>query len=370
MLLQQNQAPATQTGMPGHPGPPQLANPFAKAAREHVELIFDVSRVPSAAISSLGNGVLEVPAYGYLRHLVFLVESTGGAGAAVVAADAPWNILTDVALTDVNGQFIFGPYTGFEMYLVHLFGGYNFDPDPTRSPAYSAPDTGGNFSFLLRLPCEITGTDGLGALANQNASSTFKVRLSLNSTTAVFTTAPTTLPTVRVRCYLEAWTQPNATDSLGVPNQLTPPALGTVQNWSKEDKVINAGSQTPRLSRVGNALRNIVCVTKDATGARIGTMFPDPINFQWDGRQLFAVPVKLQRHYMQERYGVSAASLPVGVYVFDFTHDADYHCGNELRQEYLTTTQASRIELQGVYGAAGTMTILTNDVLAFADAAL
>ncbi|MCW2897757.1 MAG: hypothetical protein JWO67_22 [Streptosporangiaceae bacterium] len=366
--------PTTQTGVAAgdaHNAPAQIVNPFTKAAREHVEQIIDVSWTPAGAVKQLGNGTIEVPAYGYLRHLLLLVEATGGAGGnAAINADAPWNVLTDVGVTDVNGQWIFGPYSGYETMLAHLLGGYSFDSDPTRSPAYSAPDASGNFSYLLRIPFEITSQDGLGALANQNAASTFKVKASMNQASAVFSTSPTTMPSVRLRIFMETWTQPNSTDTLGVPNQVQPPSLGTVQNWTKEDKNIAVGSQNPRISRVGNAIRNLVLVTRDVSGNRISTMLPDPLQLNWDGRQLFQEPTKLIRHYMQERYGYAAAALPLGVYALDFTHDFDGHPGGELRNGYLPTTQASRIELTGQWGAAGTLTIMTNDVLAFADAAL
>lgn len=348
-----------------------MANPFTKAAREKVEPFFDVSGVPGASSRQLGNGILEVPAGGFLRNLLIHVEASGGTGvAAVIKADAPWSIIDSIALTDVNGQFIFGPYTGYEWYLVHLFGGSAFDGDPTRSPAYEAPTTDGNFQFILRVPIEITHQDGLGALANQNSSSTFKVQLSLAGKAAVYSTDPTTVPTVRVRGFVESWTQPAPTDAFGTPNQVYPPALGTVQNWSKEDKAIAAGSQTPRLSRVGNAIRTLILVTKNSSSARVSTMFPEQLTIKWDGRELVSLTGDVLRHYMQERYGYTGAQLPTGVYVFEFTHDFDGHPGGESRNGYLNTTQASRIELSGVYGSAGTMTVLTNDILAFADAAL
>lgn len=369
--------PPTQTAVAqnggGTPSAGVPANPFTKAAREHVEPIFDVSGVPGAGARQLGNGILEVPAYGYLRNLVFLIEATGGAaGAAVVAvrADAPWSVIDSVALTDVNGQFIFGPYTGYEWFLVNLYGGSAFQSDPRKSETFANVDTNGNFKFLLRLPVEITHQDGLGALANQNSSSTFKVQLTLAGSDAVYSTAPATVPTVRVRGFLEAWTQPNDQDAFGVPNIKFPPALGTVQNWSKEDKAIAAGSQTPRLSRVGNAIRTIILVTKNAAGQRVGNMFPEQLSLDWDGRQLMTLPPALLRHYNSERYGYPAADLPIGVYVIEFTHDFDGKPGGESRNGYLNTTQASRIELKGNYGAAGIMTVLMNDVLAFADAQL
>lgn len=336
------------------------ARPFTQASREHVEPVFDTSFTPGASQSALGT--FEIPAAGYLRHVVFLVEATGGTGAAAVAkADAPWSAIAEVTLTDVNGQPLFGPLTGYELFLCHLLGGYTFDADPTRSPAYTAMSADGNFSFLLRLPVEITGRDALGSLANMNASSTYRLRVTAGALGDIYATNPTTTPSIRVRAYIETWTAP-ATGEV-------PPFLGTTQYWSKQIINSQSGQQTWRLLRVGNAIRNLVFVTRDSTGARVSTSMPDPVQIMLDGRLWQTVPVKLLRHYLQERYGYASAQIPTGVYVLDLTHDLDYHPGNELRDGWLPTTSATRLELQGVAGAgaaSGTVTILTNDVASFA----
>lgn len=333
---------------------------FTQAAKEHVEPVFDTNFTPGANQTNLGT--FEIPAAGFLRHVVFVVEATGGTGTAAVAkADAPWTAFAEVTLTDVNGQPLFGPLSGYELYLAHLLGGYSFDCDPTRSPAYTAMTTAGNFSFLLRLPVEINGREGLGALANTNASSTYRLRVTAGSLADIYGTNPTGVPVIRVRAYIETWTSPSTGE--------TPPFSGTTQYWSKQIINSQSGQQTWRLLRVGNAIRNLVFITRDSTGARVATSMPDPVQVMLDGRLLATLPVKLLSHYLQERYGITGANIPTGVYVLDFTHDLDGKAGFELRDGWLATSSATRLELTGVAGAGaagGTVMVLTNDVASFA----
>lgn len=342
------------------------ANPFTRASQQRVEHVSDQSKALSANPSDLDS--IEIPASGFLRHLLVLVEVTGLTAASTLKADAPWSVLQALSLHDVNGQPLFGPLSGFEAYLAHKFGGYSFDADPKRSPAYST-DANGNFSFLLRIPVEITERDAFGALPNQNSSSTYRLAVTLAGTGDVYSAQGAGAPSARVRVWMETWSLPNGADSRGVPNVTAPPALGTTQYWSKEVKNVAAGQQTHRFSRVGNAIRNLILVTRDAGGARVGTIFPDPALLLWDGRQLATYNAKVLGHHTAERYAYTGAQLDTGVYVLDRIHDFDGHPGGELRDGYLHTTSASRLEMQGVFGAVGTMTILTNDIAAFAGAA-
>jgi len=364
-LVTPEQGQATDHAKANGGKPATPVRSFTASSDEHVEPAgIDVSSVLTA--NAQGLGPFDVPAVGYLRGIAVIVEATGGAGGAAVAkADAPWSVVQSVQLSDVNGQPMFGPYTGYEWYLVNLLGGYDFMPDPTKCADYTAVDANGNFSFILRVPVEITSRDALGALANMNSSAAYRLSVTLAPSTDVYGTPPaTTLPTVRVRGYVEAWTQPAAVGLDGLPNTVQPPALGTTQYWSKQ--VINAaaGQQTWRLARVGNAIRNLVFVTRDATGARVSTIWPDPATLNVDGRQREMLPVKLSGHYLQTRYGIAA--IPAGVYVWDYTHDFDGHPGGELRDLWLRTTAATRLEVTGTAGAAGTVTALTNDVASFA----
>jgi len=176
-------------------------------------------------------GPTSLPAYGYARSVIVLVTASGGADSGetvAVTADAPWNVISQIQLTDVNGAPIFGPFGGYNWMLANLFGGYVFNQAPVNSPLYTAPVVGasasGNFQFMLRIPLEITSRDGLGSLPNQNAASTYKMTYTQAASTTVYSTPPDTLPTIRVRAWLEAWTQPDPVDLMGRPQATVPPA--------------------------------------------------------------------------------------------------------------------------------------------------
>jgi hypothetical protein len=58
----------------------------------------------------------------------------------------------------------------------------------------------------------------------------------------------------------------------------------------------------------------------------------------------------------------AAQGLDNGVFVYDFMHEFDGMLGRENRDLWLPTLGSTRLELQGSFGAAGTLTVLTNDV--------
>jgi len=338
--------------------------PFVRAAYEHTEPAnLDDSRILNANTQLIGP--VEIPAYGYLRSLLILVQATGGAGAgATGTADAPYNVLSEVALHDVNGAPIVGPVDGFDLYNINKLGGYAAFDDPALGPAFSAiSGTGGNFSFLLRVPVEVNNRDALAALPNMNAGSTYKLRLSLAPSTVVFATPPaTTLPTVRVRVWAECWSPPSASNDLGQMQAVQPPALGTTQMWSKYIAPVVVGANTIQLRRVGNLIRDLIFIHRNGSGVRADANLPDPFQLYMDGRLITNEGFLVRRTYMRERYGIPAASLDVGIFCLDFAHDFDGRMGGELRDGWLQTAQSTRLELQGSFAASGALTILTNDV--------
>ncbi|NEC08660.1 hypothetical protein, partial [Streptomyces sp. SID7909] len=92
-----------------------------------------------------------------------------------------WNVISEIALIDVNGAPVVGPFSGYDLYLINKYGGYGYASDPKQSPMYSGVSaTGGNFRMLLRVPVEFSAREGLGALPNANAASTWKLRVTLN----------------------------------------------------------------------------------------------------------------------------------------------------------------------------------------------
>lgn len=359
-------APATESKQTDDKAADAPARAFVAGSRERTQPFHD--RSTQLGSSGTQVGPEDVTAFGFLRHLVVFVEATGGAaGAATVAAneDAPFSVLDDVTLHDVNGNPIVR-LSGYELYLANKWGAYNFLTDPKQRPSYEAVDADGNFGFLLRIPVQVSGRDGFGSLVNQNAGQTYKMTYTLAGAAQVYDTAPDTLPTVRTRAWLEAWTPPRSAGTDGAGFKQAPPAHGSVQFWRRFPVNIEAGAQTIRLPHVGNHIRTIVAALR-SDGSRSTEAFPDPVQLHIDGNVLDNIARPFLRDRMAERYGFDAAEdapggLDAGVMVWDFQHDLDGKAGFETRDGYLATTQATNLELSGTFGASGVLTILTNDV--------
>lgn len=362
----------SQGGNASRKAPAAAPQPFTRAAREHIEPMLDVSNPLTATSTALGP--YDVPAYGYMRGIWLYVTASGGSGTATVAAteDSPWNIISEISLLDVNGAPLFGPVGGYDMYLINKWGGYNLG-DPRQSPLNQDVVTGanasGNWGFLLYCPVELSQRDGLGSLPNANAASTFKVRITLAPSSSVYSTAPTNLPTIRVRAWLDAWTQPNATDLKGNANSTQPPAMGTTSYWSKTTLNLGSGFQTPRLTRVGSYIRDLIFIYRDTGGSRANGagFFPQDVSMYWDSKNLKTHSRDLWRHQMARRSGFvgtagAAGGLDTAVWVEDFMHEFDGRIGNELRDGWLGTVQSTRLEISGQFTGAGTLTVITNDV--------
>lgn len=348
---------------------PRARVPFVAASRERVEPFHDQTHTLGSSARTVSS--IDVPAIGYLAAIVLDVEMTGGDGSttsAVAHEDAPFRVLDSVSLADVNGNPLFGPVSGYHAYLAEKYGAYSFVTDPKMLPSFSDVSDGGNARFRLRIPIQISGRDALGALANQNASQTYKLSYVVAARGDVFDTEPEPdVPDVRVRAHLEVWVQPRETSVSGSPQETSPPAHGTTQYWTPSVFNVSSGQQTIQHPRVGNIIRSLVFVMRDSTGERTTNGFPDSMQFQYDGSLVEDASRNYIRDRMAERYGLTAdddepGGLDTGVIVWEWSHDLDGRPGYEDRLLYLHTTSATRLEFRGDFSSSGALTVLTNDI--------
>ena len=353
----------------GQAQPALAAKSFVRASMEHRESAgIDISRAISASDQDLGS--FPIPAYGYLRSLLVWVSVSGGAGTAAFNADAPWNILKNIIIQEPNGATIAQFNSGYDLFLANKWGGYRGWNDPKAKFDYATNVTGGAANFLLRIPLELRARDGLGSLPNQNAAAAFQLRMTLSSAATVYTTNPTTLPTVRIRVISEEWDQP-AISSDGSPNQTTPPAMNTTQYWTKQIYPVTAGLNTIRFTRVGNYIRNLLMIYRDSTNARVSfasNNWPSQAQIYYDTRPIDTIYDQVWRSTSVERGGYisntpdAINALDNGVWQYDFCHEFDGDIGMELNDGWLPTLSSTRLELQGSFGVSGTLEVLTNDV--------
>jgi hypothetical protein len=148
--------------------------------------------------------------------------------------------------------------------------------------------------------------------------------------------------------------------------------MNTTQFWTTQVLNYGAGQQTLRFTRVGNYIRNLILVARRNSGTRANgdSDFPDPATLQLDTRPLDIVERNNWKNQMYERtgYGANGAAndaaggLDSGVFVYDFAHEFNGTLGLENRDLWLPTLTSTRLELQGNFANAGTLTVLTNDV--------
>ena len=359
--------------------------PFTSSARTHREQMALSSAVIASATFAAGGVQIpeqSIPAYGFLRGLWVRVQATGGTGvAAVYSADAPWNVLGACSVTDPDGAPIWAVNSGYTAYVISKYGGYvngNGVIDPKLDGFYGAPATNGNFQFQLWVPFEITQRNGLGALPNTDSGKQYKLNLATNASTVVYTTPPTTIPSVTITVFIAAWTQPPVQDVLGRTLTRVPPLVGTTQYWSRQSIPVNAGFSTGQtFGRMGNVVRGWIFIYRNAAGARqtfASGNWPSPATLYRDGYNYDVIDANNWLEEIAYKFGLSAAADAAGgpdngVFPYMFIYDLDGLPGNELRGQYWPTLQSSRIELDGSYGVAGTLEVITNDIAPTGDLA-
>jgi hypothetical protein len=204
---------------------------------------------------------------GYLRYLDLSFVATAGSGvAAVAAADAPYSVVQIVQLKDPWGTPLITGDGYSILKLLHMYSGQGLSPlSPgnltSNYPSYSAIATSGNFTFRSILPLE--GTKGYGVISIGNSS--VLPSLYFTFTTAVYSTQPTTAPTI-------ASTVDEFYYDIDPSNPAAPPGNGSTFQTAvvqAAQTIGSASSARVQLPRTGGYLTSLIFVLRDNTGARV-----------------------------------------------------------------------------------------------------
>ena len=351
------------------------AIPFTAAAHRYREKIFTTT-------SNLGTTTVDISppggaikSYGYMRRLRIEISSPATGTSTPLAADAPWNIISQIAVTQPNGEEMFGgpTFSGLHAFIAAKHQGVFLNDDPSTLPSFVNSAT--TPRFVLPVGFEMNAANGLGSLPNQDFSAPWKLQVTLNTQAAVWQTVTSTNG-IQEDIFLEAWTVPSPTNPLNnqISQDVAPPLLGSLNKWTVQQYTITAGSsQNVLLSRKGNAIRNLACIVTGAGGARVAlSNFPDPVSVRWDGvvirsndRPLLIVDDEYNTQ------GGEAGSTPttplVGVMTFKMSDlsgiDAQGAATGFGMDAFWGTVQSSTLEVDGAWGGSATLlSVLTNDV--------
>ncbi len=372
---------ATMPKKPGEKAAPVAPRSFICGSRQNDKPDYDTGNV-TLTTAEQRLTAYQVSPSGYLRGIYLVVENTAVNTTVTTVAyqeDAPFNVLSVIRFLDTNSRPFIGTLTGYDVYILNKYGGYTFQGDAEMSATYSATSgtalTAGTFAFVLYLPLEIIARNALGSQLNKSGAAQFAVEMFAAGTGTVFSTAPATSSTLRVRSTLMSWLDPEATDARGNPVLQTPPYLNTTQRWEKQSGIpISAGDRTLRLQGIDGLVRMLIFIARRSASTRANgeTDWPDPISLKYEEAFLIQSRIRLlYRWLIAMNYGYNAANdaaggRDAGVYpIYEFIKDFAHKPGMELTREYLPMSSASNLELSGNWGSAVTLDILVNKVIPF-----
>lgn len=390
--LKSNQA---SSGNANKNAPPPKPYPFPVGVYESTTQDYDNTVVLGSTVAAW-TAPVQAPLWnisptGWLRGLWFdLTLFFGGSNAAgAFANDGPWSLVQKVILYDLGGEVVIS-LLGYEWLIMNKFGGYFNVGDPRGDLTYVTNASAGNSQaspaahMILYMPLEIVLRDALGVVQNESKPG-WKVELWFDTAANAvaggktsggtpFTSTATT-PSVRVKGYLDSYTEPAAGAPNGRPFAQTPPLPGTLQYWKQENNTLPSGSGKFDLSNgIGFPLRNVLYYTHDATDLSRATSdanWPDPdtllignINYFTRGRNLWIS--KMGKTYGFTGYGGAipaadtAGGRENGVWPVWFTQDMANDPGQELRFKYIDTQVNTLVRNTGTFGGALTFFAVTN----------
>ncbi len=221
-------------------------------------------------------GPIDVKAYDYMRSILVKVETTtagAGTSTSVASKDYPFNQISYLRVKQPNGQTMYSVSNGHHAAMIQKWGMIRppLQVDPRADPEYVAGvGVAPTSTWAVRIPFELDLRDALGALPNKDAAAPFTIELGLNSTSTVYSTSPTTAPTIKITPILEAYDQPPETLD-GKPVATTPPNMNTLQRWTEQSITMSTGSFDARVRKLGNYVRELLFISKNSSGVRIVT---------------------------------------------------------------------------------------------------
>lgn len=306
------------------PGAPTVMGiPFTVASRPQKRYanVQTISNLASAGSFQ----VVQLAATGWVRRISMLFSQTMAcaSAAALVAGDAPWNIITGVTLTDATGQPIQQPITGYQLYLVNKwFPSGSTDtnmPRPYANPQYGpeyayavAGGTSGTATFRLDIEFEQDANTGYGCIPNLDSNASLQLKVDYAIYTTVFTGTTVSAATLSMRVSQEYWAPVGSTLG-GQPVDVAPPGAGDYVETRYETQTVSASAENlVTLTNRGGLVKGILLVSR-AAGVRTAVTAASNLGILLDNQPINE-GIPIEEHYQQSRQysGYFGAAIAAG----------------------------------------------------------
>lgn len=333
---------------------------------------------------------IPLPATGFVRKvaLKFTASFTAASAGAVVAGDAPWNLISSVTLTDATGQPIYQPISGYNLYLVNKYlgsGGVKTNTprawmNPHLGPeyAFTASATAGAATFRLDLDLEQDAQTGYGSIPNLDANAALQLRIDVAPYSVAFSGTTVSAASVSVTVDQHYWA-PVGSSTGGIPNMTAPIGFGDYVETRYENQTVTASAENViNVNNRGGLVKGIIMVSRAAgartaftAGSNVGVVYDN--NGIDEGIRLESQQDKTRRIYGYMGADVGTSYAPVtagtvtgldnGVLVFPF---GDLSTG---RDSWLSTRVGTLLQIKATPGASATQVELITQLAQVKDAA-
>jgi hypothetical protein len=351
--------------------------PFRRATTNRTQLLDTITSAQLSGNLQQFDRQLEGTGLVYQIALEVSATTAGNAAATAFQEDAPWSAIDSLIFSDINGQLI--NVSGYHAMLAAKYGGYfpngsapNGSSDTNVYLATTgAGATGGSFKFWLPVPIGLNRRDLIGVLGNQDRAQKYSLRSDVAPSGSIYSTAPTTLPTVNINRWYDSYAIPQEKNSAGAPQQRLPDKYRVLhfltQSVNPTPPAGGSGPINHYLPRLGNTVRNLVLVFR-LNGSRTNAeaQMPTKITFKLGDTVIWSESTAFRRHLMYERFGF--ATPDSGVLVYDMLTDFTNAAGAEFGDDYMWTAGITSAQLECTYptGMGSTnnsLTIVTDDLV-------
>ena len=334
---------------------------------------------------------IQLPATGFVRKvsLLFSATATFASTGAVVAGDAPFNLVSGITITDATGQAIQQPISGYNLYLVnkHLSFGSMENTNIPRAWAnphvgsdynYTSSTTLGTALFRLDLDFEQDYNTGYGCIPNLDSNASLQVKIDVAAYTAAWTGTTPSAQTISVRLAQYYWAPVGSTVG-GVAAMTQPVGFGDYVETRYETQTVSASAEnTVSVTNRGGLIKGIIAVSR-AAGVRTAITAASNLGLLLDNNAIDeGIPIEEHYDMVRRTYGyigtdlttsyapLSAGTLPGldrGVVVWPFGALSGG------RDSWLATRVGSLLQFKVTPGASATSLEIVTQLAQVKDAA-
>lgn len=262
---------------------------------------------------------IQLPATGFVRtvSLFFTATMAASASGAVVAGDAPFNLVNAITITDATGQAIQQPISGYNLYLVNKYFSFGAMensnlPRAWANPAvgsdytYAATGTTGTATFRLDINFEQDYNTGYGCIPNLDSNASLQVKVDYAAAATAFA-GTLTSSTLALRISQNYWAPVGAT--VGTVAAMTQPVgFGDYVETRYETQTVSASTEnTVSVTNRGGLIKGIIAVSR-AAGARTAITAASNVGLLLDNNAIDeGIPVEEQYDMLRRAYGYIGA---------------------------------------------------------------